>query len=461
MLLGVLAGVAAEGGGAAPGVPLVCQRLARVDDDAWPVFNMASFDQDKVRTFGDFQYSPYWDADKTLVVARRDLRDNTVQTVRLEGRTLTVNPRDGHRNTVVGVSPADGRLHLSWDHHCNPLRYGASRAGFLTSPPAAMTAADFEPPRPLLPGSELESMATYPRFLNNPGGALHFIYRQGASGGGDTYVYRYAAESHAWTRVGTTHLFSRRGSYAPWENSRTRNAYLNDTLFDAQGRLHVTWCYRESGATWASNHDLHYAYSDDGGATWRNNAGAVIADLPKGNPIELADPGIVVQPIPVFSWLMNQTAMCIDRTGQPHVVTFHLAAPERPVGKLAHDPPPEIGARLSLFHYWRTPDRTWHSSGPVMPLRTRPGILCDRDDNLIVYYAAGGKVSVHIALSRSGWQSWRHGEIALDGVSLVDVSKPDLGRMARDGVLSFALVTAEAGGRRGFALADFALLPVP
>ena len=90
---------------AVQGAPLALQRVVRVDDDTWRPFNMASFDQDKVRTCGDFQYTPYWDADMTLVVARRDLRDNSVQTVRLEGRTLTKNPKDGHRNTVVGVSP--------------------------------------------------------------------------------------------------------------------------------------------------------------------------------------------------------------------------------------------------------------------------------------------------------------------------------------------------------------------
>ena len=444
---------------AVQGAPLALQRVVRVDDDTWRPFNMASFDQDKVRTCGDFQYTPYWDADMTLVVARRDLRDNSVQTVRLEGRTLTKNPKDGHRNTVVGVSPEDGRLHLSWDHHCNPLRYGASRAGFLTTPPVTMTAADFEPPRPLLPDDKLESSATYPRFLNNPAGALTFTYRQGGSGNGDTYVQRYAAESNTWTRLGTTGLFSRRGTFAPWENSTSRCAYLNDTLFDAKGRLHVTWCYRETGATWASNHDLHYAYSDDGGATWQNNAGEQIADLPKGDPIELADPGIVVQPIPVFSWLMNQCAMTLDADNQPHVVNFHLATPEKPKGQLKHSPPPEIGSKLQLFHYWRTPDGEWHSSGPVTPLGTRPGIVFDRDGNLIVYYAKAGKVVVHVALGKDGWQTWRHDTLSIPDVQLVQVSKPDLGRMQRDGILSFAATTAEPDDKRGYVLLDFALMP--
>ena len=50
---------------------------------------------------------------------------------------------------------------------------------------------------------------------------------------------------------------------------------------------------RGPSATWASNHDLHYAYSDDGGVSWCNNAGHTIADLRQGNLIELDDPGIV------------------------------------------------------------------------------------------------------------------------------------------------------------------------
>ena len=357
------------------------------------------------------------------------------------------------------MSSEDGRLHLSWDHHCNPLRYGTSRPGFLTDPPATMAASDFEPPRPLIPNNKLESRATYPRFLSNPPKPLHFICRQGSSGSGDTYVQRHDGRTHTWRRLGTTGLFSRRGTYAPWRNSNSRCAYLNDTLLDPEGRLHVTWCYRETGATWASNHDLHYAYSDDGGATWLNNAGERIADLPNGDAIELADPGVVAQPIPVFSWLMNQTAMTLDADNQPHVVTYHLAQPERPVGKLAHNPPPSIAKKLRLFHYWRTPDGKWHSSGPVTPLRTRPGIVIDRSGNLVVYYASAAALKVHVALGADGWRSWQHVTVPVPGVRLRRASKPDLERMRRDGVLSMAGITDEGGGRRGFVLLDFALPP--
>ncbi|MFO7904134.1 MAG: BNR repeat-containing protein, partial [Pirellulaceae bacterium] len=347
--------------------PLQHQRTVLVDRDTWPPFNMASFDQGKLLSVNGFQYTLYWDRDKTLVLARRNLSDDTLELVRFENHTLTINPRDGHRNTVVGISPADGRLHLSWDHHNNPLRYTKSRRGMITDPPARLTPAHFESAQPLLPDDDLESRVTYPRFLNDEDGALYFIYRQGGSGRGDNYIHRYQAGSGTWQRMGTTGLFSRHGTYPAWENSTSRNAYLNDVLFDGRNRLHATWTYREAGRTWASNHDLHYAYSDDGGQTWRNNEGKQIADLADGDSIELADPGIVAREIPVFSWLMNQTTMVLDSRNRPHVITFHLPEPFRPE-QLEHNPPSEVYANLRMHHYWRDDDGRWQGGNTGVPL---------------------------------------------------------------------------------------------
>ena len=43
--------------------PLRFQQRVDIDQEAWR-FNTASFDQDKIHSFGDFQYTLYWDADK-------------------------------------------------------------------------------------------------------------------------------------------------------------------------------------------------------------------------------------------------------------------------------------------------------------------------------------------------------------------------------------------------------------
>ena len=184
-------------------------------------------------------------------------------------------------------------------------------------------------------------------------------------------------------------LFSSKGIYGPWQDSSSRCAYLHDLLFDSRNRLHASWVFREIGASWASNHDLHYAYSDDQGLTWHNNAGEKIADLARNDPIELADPGIIVREIPVYSWLMNQACMALDSKDRPHVVTYmsrvvHRPAPER----LRHGPPLHIRKELCFVHYWRSDDGTWRGGDPIAPgpLGVRRGdVVFDRHDNLYFF----------------------------------------------------------------------------
>jgi hypothetical protein len=428
-----------------------------VDSHAWR-FNTASFDQDKMLSWGDFQYTLHWDAEQVLCLVRRRLDTSTFQTLRLPQYRLSINPQDGHRNTVLGISPSDGRLHLSWDHHNNPLRYTKTRAGFVTDPPKTMDADDLEPAQPLIPADQLESRVTYPRFLNDGQGRLFFIYRQGSSGTGDNYIHQYDADRASWQRMGSSPLFSRNGLYPPWENSTSRNAYLNDVLFDAASRLHVTWTFREAGRTWASNHDLHYAYSDDHGIQWKNNAGRPIADLSAGDPIELADPGIVVRPIPVYSWLMNQTTMVIDSQNRPHVITYHLPEPVRP-DVVEHNPPEPLAARLRMFHYWRSADGSWQGGDTGVPLRTRPGVVFDANNRMVVYYAADGGLNVHRATADDGWASWTSQRVQVPTLALVAAGKPDR-RLAREsGLVSFACVTQTDAQRRGFAIVDLRLEP--
>jgi hypothetical protein len=127
--------------GAEPPSPWRVTQATVVDSDVWR-WNWASWDQDKIATVGDFQYTVFWDADGVFVLARRDLRDQRVQTLRRPDFKLSSD--DPHRNTCLGVSPQDGRLHLSWDHHNNPLRYARSRAGFLTNPPPQLSVEDIE-----------------------------------------------------------------------------------------------------------------------------------------------------------------------------------------------------------------------------------------------------------------------------------------------------------------------------
>lgn len=431
-------------------------RVATADADIWPAVNWASFDQDKVVSYGGYQYSIYWDADRVLAIARRNLHTNEAHTVRLEEYVLAAGrpeaqQRDGHRNTVVGVSPGDGRLHLAWDHHNNDLNYTRSREGFLTEPPAEMSAADFEPRQPVVEGAP--QRVTYPRFFNDHQDNLYFFYRSGGSGSGDIVIFQYDAARGRWSIV-SERLFGRSGIYRPWNDSTSRNAYMHDLLFDRNGRLHVTWVYREEGRTWASNHDLHYAYSDDRGRTWKNNDGERIADTRKGEQITIDSPGIVVRRIPVFSWLMNQCAMTLDSSNQPHVATFHLEEPFEPE-HLQHDPPASVQHRLNYYHYWRDDLGTWHRSDPLPKHGRRPAIVAAPDDTIVIYFLTGEGFMCHVARAEDRWRHWQTFRLTGPEFGGSDVSKPDRRLLAEDTVLSFTADPKARESGRGFALLDF------
>jgi hypothetical protein len=433
--------------------------LIAIDSDVWPHFNCASFDQGKVVSHGDYQYTLYWAADQTLVLVRRHLRTREVQTLRFSGYHLSINPRDGHRNTVLGISPHDGRLHLSWDHHNNDLRYCKSRAGFLTNPPLVITWTDFEPAQPL--AADAPQRVTYPRFFNDARDNLFFIYRTGSSGSGDSVLSKYDADTASWT-ITARCLFSKEGTYGPWENSPSRNAYLHDVLFDHAGRLHISWVYREAGRSWASNHDLHYAYSDDEGCTWQNNLGQRIADASNDDPISLDDPGIVVQHIPVYSWLMNQCGMTLDAHNQPHIATFHMAEPFVP-DDLAHDPPVDVLDRLAIHHYWRDVDGAWHNSGPILhaPEKDerirRPIIVTDAHNNIIIYTGSSKGYACHVAFSIDQYQTRTTFQLTHPHYKITDASKPDRHLLKNEGVLSFVVDPSGELEKHAFALIDFSL----
>lgn len=446
---------------AEPKLPVLgADRVVIVEQPVWTPFNWASFDQDKIVSWGDYQYTVYWAADRVLTVARRCLTSDTVQRVRLEDHVLAAgHPEshryDGHRNTVVGISPGDGRLHLAWDHHGDDLNYTRSRAGLLTEPPERLNNADFEPQQAVVPGAPQQ--VTYPRFFNGPDETLYFFYRSGGSGAGNIALFQYAADRGQWNTI-SDRLFGLEGVYPAWNNSPSRNAYMHDLLFDADGRLHITWVYREAGQSWASNHDLHYAFSDDQGRNWKNNAGVPIADTRLGQRIVLDSPGIVVYEIPVFSWLMNQCAMTLDSNNQPHVATYHMAEPFRPE-VLQHNPPLDEQHRLNYYHYWRDPQGGWHRSQPLpLPLpRRRPMIIAAPDDTIIIYFSTNEGFQAHVAQAADRWSQWKTLHLTGPEFTCHDATKPDR-RLLRDrNILSF---TADPNGgkpNRGIAILDFRL----
>ena len=174
-----------------------------------------------------------------------------------------------------------------------------------------------------------------------------------------------------------------------------------------RGRLHVTWCWREDPDL-KTNHDLMYAYSDDRGRTWQNNAGRSIGHGGQ-SPVNVESPGIVVAPI-AFGWgMMNQLTQDVDGQGRVHVILWHnpLDAP---------GPNHDLNA-WRYYHYWRDESGRWN--GQALPFFGRkPRLVVDESgDALMVFnkgrdleyhgHEHGGKLHVAAATAKARWTDWR------------------------------------------------------
>jgi hypothetical protein len=149
-----------------------------------------------------------------------------------------------------------------------------------------------------------ERDVTYPEFYNLEGGDLLFAYRSGGSGRGNLVMNRYDVETGKWSRVQDVLI----------DGERKRNAYWQ-LYVDAKGTIHVSWVWRETPDV-ATNHDLCYARSTDGGRTWTKSTGEAYT-----LPITMANAEIACS-IPQRSELINQTSMTADAKGLPYIAIY-------------------------------------------------------------------------------------------------------------------------------------------
>jgi len=255
--------------------------------------NGAVFRKNSVVTQGKEQYVAYYDSAAYVVLARRRLPAGPWQVQRTHYQG---NVKDAH-NVISLMVDGAGYVHLSFDHHNNPLRYCRSKA------PGSLEMGDLLP----MTGQQ-EQKVSYPEFHRFPDGDLLFMYRDGGSGNGNLVLNRYSTKTQQWTRLHNVLI----------DGEGQRNAYWQACI-DARGIIHVAWVWRESPNV-ASNHDMAYACSRDGGKTWQKSTGALYQ-----LPITAATAEYAAR-IPQNSELINQTTITADAQGQPYIATYWRSA---------------------------------------------------------------------------------------------------------------------------------------
>ena len=251
--------------------------------------NVTVYRKNSLVTHNDTQYIAYYNPESYVVLGKRKLGDVAWQ---LQQTPYRGNTKDAH-NIISIMVDGDGYLHMAWDHHNNPLHYVKSvqPGSLVLTEPLSMTGS-------------LENRLSYPEFYTLPNGNLLFFYRHGGSGSGNLVINQYNIKTKSWTQLHSNLI----------DGEQQRNAYWQACV-DARGTIHLSWVWRETPDV-ASNHDMCYARSTDGGVTWESSNGNRYA-----LPINAATAEYAWH-IPQQSELINQTAMFADDNGYPYIATY-------------------------------------------------------------------------------------------------------------------------------------------
>jgi hypothetical protein len=313
--------------------------------------NANIFRKNSVTTHGSTQYLSFYDSDSSIVLAKRNLRSSDWQ---VHKTSYKVNTRDAHNSINIAVD-GGGFLHVAWSEHNKPLQYCRSieSGGLNLTDKIAMT-------------GNRENRVTYPEFYDLPNGNLLFLYRDGASGNGDVMINRYDLKTKTWAQIQTGFI----------SGEGERNAYWQMAVTPS-GIIHISWVWRETPDV-ATNHDLCYAKSSDGGKTWQNS---------KGEPYQLpitAKTAEYAARIPQQSDLINQTSMCVDAQGRPYIATYwRPAGTEVPQYHLVYQDGTQW--RVSQITQRKTPFRLAGMGTKRIPI-SRPQIVVDSSGRRLKAY---------------------------------------------------------------------------
>ncbi|RYD61282.1 MAG: hypothetical protein EOP83_17415, partial [Verrucomicrobiaceae bacterium] len=366
--------------------------------------NTVAFVRSSLKTVGNQQFITWYgrhqhDANatfnNTIWIGRRTLGSSQWEIFR---QPYTANNiTDGHDVISYGID-GEGYMHVSWGMHGDAFHYARSTSPVTGTGPIALG--------PDGPMSGNENTVTYPQFLKLPDGDLLFVFREIASGNGETFITRWDTDTHTWIPVhvnGGVQAPFIKGTWAP---AYDYNAYLNmPQLGGPDGDdLILTWCWRflpvnGTGAPgspgglsgYQTNNMLCFGRSTDAGKTWQRFDGTpyslpISRDAESG--VEATRAETIVN-IPEGFSLINQASTCLDRSGNPVTATWW--APQTSTGNFRRQ-------YMVVFRHdngtWQTrpvsnrtndPTGTRFSETAVRDLG-RPVVVNDDQDRLIVAY---------------------------------------------------------------------------
>lgn len=215
-------------------------------------------------------YVGYYDPTGRATIAKR-VADGTWTTAAISDGTGPVVALPGAsdvHDSIATALDASGNLHVCAAMHNSDMRY------WRTTRPGDLTSLTFRTSLPAAAGKWKylvawgnETVVTYPTFFSAQDGTLYLMFRNGQSGAGNTYLYRYSTATTAWsnTVVSGGPLLSGGGSTGFTDTPENYCAYPTVPAFhaDAYGSgYHMVWVWR-ADPTAESNTTVHYAWTRD------------------------------------------------------------------------------------------------------------------------------------------------------------------------------------------------------
>lgn len=272
--------------------------------DVAPVWSVHRNGPPELLTRDGYQYVAYYDYDRFLTIAQRELGSVEWQFYRFP---VQMGWQTGAHAKLSLALDNQGFIHLS-----------CYRRHLLQAPDPPPMALYYRSKAPhSIEAFEHRYMITpredphYPTYYT-VGDTLFFTYRDGGSGRGDQLLNRYDEARDTWVREFETPLLDGQGE---------RNAYVygaGGPLPGPDGRFHLLWVWRET-PDHATNHSLSYARTvGDDLHQWESAAGVAVEP-----PFNIENRELLVDGTPPEGGLSNVFRSLSWDSQQDVVVSYH------------------------------------------------------------------------------------------------------------------------------------------
>lgn len=273
----------------------------------------------------EWQVATYWNSSLKLVVGvRAGSGDWTLYTCDGAGGRPDIGrtENDNHNNCNCALDSA-GYIHISYDHHADPLHYRRSSA-IVSSFNGAFGSAIS------MVGTN-ETEVSYPTFFRDPLENLYFIFRDGESGDGDLYMYGYTVGTTTWTAAAGTaagKVIDGKGSI-PNQNAYWHGPPVFTSDWDGAGTgfMYLGWIWRETTSN-TTGHDVSIVRWN--GASWTKIGGSS-----QTVPITLANCDII-NAVAQSKNLTGFNSILLDSSNRPHLFQTYQDAGDSNRSKIFH-----------------------------------------------------------------------------------------------------------------------------